>query len=86
MQVPAPPAPAQGSPSPRASEPSLDRIALFANVALRAQVHGMQLALQALEAEGSLSALDGMLAPWSERQRIVRKPPFDQLEDTYSDE
>lgn len=59
------------------------RIALFANVALQAQVHGMQAALGKLRSEGSLAGLADLLAPWEERQRLVRKPEFDQLEAQY---
>lgn len=61
------------------------RIALFANVALQAQIHGMQQALRALHAHGSLADLAGTLAPWTERQRLVGKPQYDELEERYQD-
>jgi 2-methylisocitrate lyase-like PEP mutase family enzyme len=59
------------------------RIALFANAALQAQIHGMQEALRVIHAHGSLAELTGLLAPWTERQRLVGKPHFDELEERY---
>lgn len=56
---------------------------LFANVALQASVRGMQTALGALRESGDLSAVRPLVAPWAERQRLVRKPGFDQAETHY---
>lgn len=56
------------------------RIAVFANIALQGAIRGMQRALGALRDSGSLSAAAADVAGWDERQRIVRKPAFDELE------
>lgn len=61
------------------------RIALFANVAMQAQIHGMQEALSRLHAHGSLAEIKQHLAPWAERQRLVDKPHYDSLEKFYRD-
>lgn len=58
-------------------------IALFANVALQAQIHGMKQALGQLREHGELHRLAGTIAPWPERQRLVAKPHFDALEERY---
>lgn len=60
------------------------RMALFANIALQGAIRGMQRALGALRATGSLSAAAADVAGWEERQRIVRKPAFDDLERGYA--
>ena len=59
------------------------RVALFANAALQGAIHGMQRVLTILRETGSLDAATGLLAPWDERQRLVRKPMFDALEARY---
>ncbi len=59
-------------------------IVLFANIALQAAVHGMQTVLADLGRTGSLTGLADRIAPWPERQRLVRKPLFDDLEFRYS--
>jgi 2-methylisocitrate lyase-like PEP mutase family enzyme len=59
------------------------RIALFANLALQAAVRGMHRALSALRATGSLVDAAADIAGWDERQRLVRKPAFDALEQRY---
>jgi 2,3-dimethylmalate lyase len=58
-------------------------IALFANAALQGAIEGTQRVLSQLRATGSLADLDGDLAPWAERQRLVDKPRFDELEERY---
>ncbi|MFI6347437.1 oxaloacetate decarboxylase [Streptomyces sp. NPDC050560] len=60
------------------------RIALYANASLQGAVKGMQRVLSALHATGSLDAALDDLAPWKERQRVVRKPAFDELETRYA--
>ena len=52
-------------------------MALFANAALQASVFGMQNALTLLKETGDLEAVREIVAPWSERQRLVRKHEFD---------
>ncbi|RYZ16153.1 MAG: isocitrate lyase/PEP mutase family protein [Myxococcaceae bacterium] len=59
-------------------------MALFANVALQASVHGMQAALTVLRDSGDLSQVQPLVAPWAERQRLVRKAEFDALEVHYA--
>jgi 2-methylisocitrate lyase-like PEP mutase family enzyme len=57
---------------------------LYANAALQAAVAGMQKVLGELKASGSLDAVKADLAPFSERQRLVRKGDYDELERRYS--
>lgn len=66
----------------------LDRIGyglvLYANAALQAAMAAMQRVLAELYRHGSLDTVAGELADFGERQRIVRKAHFDQLERRYS--
>jgi 2-methylisocitrate lyase-like PEP mutase family enzyme len=57
-------------------------IALHANLALLAAVRGMQEALSTLKHGGMPSA--GSLATWDERQRLVRRAEFEDLDQLYS--
>jgi 2-methylisocitrate lyase-like PEP mutase family enzyme len=59
-------------------------IVLFANIALQAAIRGMQGVLAELGRTGSLDGLGDRIAPWPERQRLVRKPEFDDLDARYS--
>ena len=59
-------------------------IVLFANAALQGAVQGMQRVLGELHRTGSLAGAQDDLASWSERQRIVRKPEFDELDLRYA--
>jgi 2-methylisocitrate lyase-like PEP mutase family enzyme len=60
------------------------RVALFANIALQGAVYGMQQALRELKAERAITpAMASMIAGWHERQRLVRKPEFDELDRRY---
>lgn len=60
-------------------------IALYANIGLQGAIRGMQNTLSHLYERGSISDLpDDALARWEERQRVVRKPQFDELEERYS--
>ncbi|AJE48424.1 isocitrate lyase/PEP mutase family protein [Celeribacter indicus] len=56
---------------------------LYANVALQAAVHGMQKALGQLRENGRMDE-DGPVASFLERQRMVRKDLFDELEQRYA--
>jgi 2-methylisocitrate lyase-like PEP mutase family enzyme len=58
-------------------------IVLFANIALQAAMRGMQTVLAQVRWSGSLDGLDELIAPWSERQQLVRKPIFDELDAKY---
>jgi len=60
------------------------RIAIFANAALQGAIRGMQRVLATLRETGSLAAAAEDLAPWDERQRLVRKAAFDTLETRYA--
>jgi len=57
---------------------------LYANTALQASIAGMQKVLGHLKAHGSLDGVSSQLASFEERQRIVSKPHFDDLEKKYS--
>jgi 2-methylisocitrate lyase-like PEP mutase family enzyme len=58
-------------------------IVLYANIALQAAVKGMQNVLGRLRRDGALTDVGERIAPWAERQRLVRKPAFDDLEARY---
>lgn len=59
---------------------------LYANAALQGAIAGMQSALSELKATGMLDETSGKIATFEERQRLVRKPFFDDLERKYSKE
>lgn len=58
-------------------------IVLYANAALQAAIHGMQLVLGHLHAHGSIEAVDDHITSFAERQRLVGKDKFDALERNY---
>ncbi len=59
-------------------------IVLYANAALQGALHGMAAALARLRQDGSLSEASGLVAPFAERQRLVRKELFDALAARYA--
>jgi len=59
-------------------------VVLYANAALQGAIAGMQAALTELKARGSLDESSGKIATFAERQRLVQKPLFDDLERKYS--
>jgi 2-methylisocitrate lyase-like PEP mutase family enzyme len=59
-------------------------LAIYANAALQAAARGVQRALGSLLRTGSLVEALGDLVGWEERQRLVRKPHFDELERRYT--
>jgi 2-methylisocitrate lyase-like PEP mutase family enzyme len=62
-------------------------IALYANIGLQGAIRGMQNTLSHLYERGSITDLpDDMLVRWRERQRVGRKPRFDELEKRYAAE
>jgi 2-methylisocitrate lyase-like PEP mutase family enzyme len=61
-------------------------LVLYANVALQGAIAGMQSALKQLKAAGRADAASEMIASFAERQRLVKKPLFDELERKYSEE
>lgn len=58
-------------------------LVLYANAALQGAVYGMQNALRLLKETGRLDET-APVAGFSERQRLVRKPLYDELEKRYS--
>jgi len=60
-------------------------LVLYANVALQGAIAGMQGALKQLKANGRVDAASEMVATFAERQRLVKKPLFDDLGKKYSD-
>ena len=59
---------------------------LYANVALQGAIAGMQAALKHLKTAGQIDASSALVASFAERQRLVRKPFFDDLEKKYAEE
>jgi len=59
-------------------------LVLYANAALQGAVQGMQAALRALRDKGVLDEGGGLIASFAERQRLVDKPRFDELERRYA--
>ncbi|TEA79592.1 isocitrate lyase/PEP mutase family protein [Allopusillimonas ginsengisoli] len=60
-------------------------LVLYANAALQGAVLGMQKALSTLKREGKLDEDPALLAPFNERQRLVNKPLYDELEQRYAE-
>lgn len=58
-------------------------IVLYANAALQGAVAGMQRALGVLQKDKNLQENPALVAPFSERQRLVNKPLWDALESKY---
>ena len=61
-------------------------VVLYANAALQGAIAGMQAALSELKARGLLDESSGKIASFAERQRLVQKPLFDELQRKYSTE
>lgn len=59
-------------------------IVLYANAALQGAVAGMQKTLTVLRDEKEVQESSGLVASFSERQRLVGKPEWDELEKRYS--
>jgi 2-methylisocitrate lyase-like PEP mutase family enzyme len=59
-------------------------LVLYANVALQGAIAGMQAALKDLKITGRVDAASARVASFAERQRLVRKPFFDELERKYA--
>jgi 2-methylisocitrate lyase-like PEP mutase family enzyme len=57
-------------------------LVLYANVALQASIKGMQDALRQLQSDGQMGE-SGPVASFKERQRLVGKPIFDELDRRY---
>ena len=61
-------------------------LVLYANVALQGAIAGMQSALKQLKSAGRIDAASEMIASFAERQRLVKKSLFDELDKKYADE
>jgi 2-methylisocitrate lyase-like PEP mutase family enzyme len=59
-------------------------IVLYANAALQGAIVGMQNALSELKSRGRLDESSTAVADFAERQRLVQKPFFDDLQRKYS--
>jgi len=59
-------------------------LVLYANAALQGAVMGMQKALTTLRDEKQVLESSGLVAPFAERQRLVGKPAWDELERRYT--
>jgi 2-methylisocitrate lyase-like PEP mutase family enzyme len=59
-------------------------LVLYANVALQGAIAGMQKALKQLKTAGQMDQGSEIVASFAERQRLVKKPFFDDLERKYS--
>lgn len=58
-------------------------IVLYANAGLRGAIRGMQRVLEHLYQEGSTTGVLDEMVSWDERQGLVGKPFFDELEQKY---
>jgi 2-methylisocitrate lyase-like PEP mutase family enzyme len=58
-------------------------IAIYANAALQGAIRGMQIVLKHLYENGSITEVLDCLTPFDERQRLVGKHVFDELEKKY---
>jgi 2-methylisocitrate lyase-like PEP mutase family enzyme len=61
-------------------------LVLYANVGLQGAIAGMQAALKQLKTTGRMDEASAMVASFTERQRLVKKPLFDELEGKYAGE
>jgi 2-methylisocitrate lyase-like PEP mutase family enzyme len=59
-------------------------LVLYANVALQGAIAGMQAALKQLKTAGRMDEASTMVANFAERQRLVKKPLFDELDEKYA--
>ena len=77
-----------GGLTPVLSQPRLQEygfsLVLYANAALQAALSGMQAVLGRLKADGQLDEASQLTASFAERQRIVRKAHYDELERRYA--
>lgn len=76
-----------GGKTPVLSQEELARmgfaLVLYANVALQGAIAGMQAALKQLKSTGRMDEADDTVASFAERQRLVKKPFFDELNRKY---
>jgi 2-methylisocitrate lyase-like PEP mutase family enzyme len=60
-------------------------LVLYANLALQGAIAGMQAALKQLKTAGRMDEPSGLVASFAERQRLVKKPLFDELQRKYGE-
>jgi 2-methylisocitrate lyase-like PEP mutase family enzyme len=60
-------------------------LVLYANAALQGALLGMQKALSRLKVNGLLTEEDGTIVTFKERQRLVQRDRFEDLEARYAD-
>jgi len=58
-------------------------VLLYANAAMQGAIRGTQTVLAGLRDAGALDPVLDQLAPWDERQRLVRRADYDHLENRY---
>lgn len=77
----------EGGQTPLMEAAELERlgysIILYANSALRASIFAMQRVLGALRKDRSTTGVLDEIATWQERQRLVRKPTYDEMAERY---
>ena len=61
-------------------------LVLYANIALQGAIAGMQAALKVLKLTGRMDEAGAIVASFEERQRLVKKPFFDELDGKYAGE
>lgn len=59
-------------------------IALYANAAMRGAVLGMRQVMQHLLTHGDTKEAGDLMITWADRQSLVRKPEFDELDRRYA--
>jgi len=59
-------------------------VALYANAAMRGAVTGMRAVLDHLAKHGDTRNAQDLMISWAERQNLVRKPHFDELDSRYA--
>lgn len=59
-------------------------VALYANATLRGAVVGMRAILAHLDKHGDTREAQHLMISWRDRQELVRKPEFDELEQRYA--
>jgi methylisocitrate lyase len=59
------------------------RLVIYPNTALRVAMRAVQEALSILKAEESSAALLPHMVSWDERQRIVRLPEYEELDQQF---
>jgi len=78
----------EGGKTPELSLEELDRmgfrLVVYANCALRAAILGMKEVLATLARDGGTSGTLDRMVTWQERQRLVRLPEYQKLDEAYA--